>query len=677
MGFITEIHDGAEVGGKARSLAKLAAAGLPTPAGFVMTDELFRSLVATSALPSRLDESGLQVLDAMAAQLHTRAWPAGLTDELRLRLAHTGAAHWSVRSSFATEDRAGGLGAGVFESRVAVATADVESAIRQVLASALSAGAVAYALAHAMDPAAPPVCVLVHAYTPGEAEGSAAWAPATGEPLVWVRAGTLEVEPAVRLKKALAALGQRFGAVEVEWVLDAGRLVFLQMRPYQPPVPPAPWSGWDELGGQGRAAWKWDAAHNPLPLSPAQAGLVALTDEACRVGFRQRVLGGYLFYASDPGCTGPTLSFSEAEQRFVELREQIEAALHDSASLERALSLFLAVHEAILGAIQPALRRKREHLARLLRQHAPAAAHLLPTLYDGVESLAAERHRRAWAVKAAADPGARTLALARFLDLFGDEAAIWDVAQPTHHEQPDALFPSARSSPAPAASAWCVVAEGVEEQLRPELRSAWRLCVAEARRAAGLGEDDDWLYARAQAAVRRALLDLGHQLADSGRLGSAEDVFWLPLSLSRELVRGQAGPADLRALAQTARRAWEAARANPPPVPAAQGPVLRGVGTAGRALGRVFIYRSGAASSVPAGSVVVAQTLLPTELPLIDAAALVTEVGGALDHVAAQARERHLPAVVGVAGAVSALADGELALVDADHGVVVRLGSLR
>ena len=44
------------------------------------------------------------------------------------------------------------------------------------------------------------------------------------------------------------------------------------------------------------------------------------------------------------------------------------------------------------------------------------------------------------------------------------------------------------------------------------------------------------------------------------------------------------------------------------------------------------------------------------ELPLLCAAALVTETGNILDHVAAQARERGLPAVVAVAGACALLA---------------------
>ncbi len=48
--------------------------------------------------------------------------------------------------------------------------------------------------------------------------------------------------------------------------------------------------------GAAEPGWRWDAAHNPLPLSPAQAGLVALVDARCAVPFAQQVIGGYLFY---------------------------------------------------------------------------------------------------------------------------------------------------------------------------------------------------------------------------------------------------------------------------------------------------------------------------------------------------------------------------------------------
>ena len=75
-----------------------------------------------------------------------------------------------------------------------------------------------------------------------------------------------------------------------------------------------------------------------------------------------------------------------------------------------------------------------------------------------------------------------------------------------------------------------------------------------------------------------------------------------------------------------------------------------------------------------AGAIIVAATLLPAELPLISAAGLVVETGGVLDHVAAQARERGIPAIVGARGATSAIADGDLVLLDADAGQLIRLG---
>ena len=48
------------------------------------------------------------------------------------------------------------------------------------------------------------------------------------------------------------------------------------------------------------------------------------------------------------------------------------------------------------------------------------------------------------------------------------------------------------------------------------------------------------------------------------------------------------------------------------------------------------------------------------------------ETGGALDHVAAQARERGIPAVVGAAGAADSFEDGDRVVVDGDAAVVAR-----
>ena len=102
-------------------------------------------------------------------------------------------------------------------------------------------------------------------------------------------------------------------------------------------------------------------------------------------------------------------------------------------------------------------------------------------------------------------------------------------------------------------------------------------------------------------------------------------------------------------------------------------------GAGGVCIGRVEIWNE-ADADLDRGAdlgaepiVIVARTILPTELPLIVASALVVETGGPLDHVAAQARERGIPAVVGALGALTAFAAGDRVLVDGDAGLVARI----
>ena len=783
MSFFAELHgDDARLGGKARSLARLSAAGLRTPAGFVVTHELFRAIGPARSLPERIDDAALAELDRARADLLAAPFPAGFSEELAGRLVQH--ALWSVRSSFANEDVPGGLGAGVYESRVAVRADEVGQAIRQVLASALSPGAVAYALAHGLRPAAPPLSVLLHPYIRGQAEGGAACAAERADdPIIQVRTGTLAAAAAIRLRRDLRALAQIHGAVEVEWVAQGQDVILLQMRPYEPPPEPSAWHGWDDLeaAGESRASWQWDQAHNPLPLSPVHAGLIALVDQHCRIGVRQRVLGQYLFYAPDPRPGPRSVSVEDAPARFAALCAEVEsrlAALGSEPPLEPALELLLAVEEPIFGIIQPALRAARADLEEFLRQAAPSAAPALGPLLLGVESMASERRRRAAKWRVAKNARERAHARDHYLELFGDETTVWDVAFPTCREIPETLARScqeiprrpkgrpadrgsrgsgrgrervrargagggkesaggtrsphggfgtdspphphprfarpSRKSPTQAAARWSLpptlpltlaeqrwpgisqpaltggethgrnapaaamseerASEAVENLIAPARREEWRRLLLLARQAAGLGEDDDWIYARVQAALRRALLRLGKSLSEMGALPDAADVFFLPLPLVRALAAGAPPPAALAIQAVAGRAAWEAACRDPPPAQAAPDTVsVRGVGTGGRALGRVVLHRPGSPLPTP-GQILLAPTLLPSELPLLVAAALVTETGGPLDHVATQARERRLPAVVGAAGACRLFRQGDLVLVDADRGVVVRLG---
>src|SRR5204862_528004 len=78
--------------------------------------------------------------------------------------------------------------------------------------------------------------------------------------------------------------------------------------------------------------------------------------------------------------------------------------------------------------------------------------------------------------------------------------------------------------PAENAAAWDQRRAVVAAELPPALGPSFDEALTLARACTAVLEDDDWLYARIQAAVRRALLGLGRRLASSGALDHAEDV---------------------------------------------------------------------------------------------------------------------------------------------------------
>jgi pyruvate,water dikinase len=309
--------------------------------------------------------------------------------------------------------------------------------------------------------------------------------------------------------------------------------------------------------------------------------------------------------------------------------------------------------------------------------------------------MAQERHARAADLRGAASDEARAAMTDAYLARFGDEAPIWDVAAPTYREDSARLvsLPTARPEEAlvreASAPSWQAAARAIATHLAPADRATFATLLEAARRARAAGEDDDWLYARVQAAVRAALLREGERLAAGGRLASAGDVFWLPFERVRAWAAGEppGTRADLQAQVAAARAEYARALQDPPELgsngdegarsTSARGGVIRGLrASAGRAIGRAVVYRPPAAAvnrSPDHGEILIAATLLPTELPLISAAGLVVETGGVLDHVAAQARERGIPAIVGARGACAAITDGDLVLLDADAGQIIRL----
>jgi phosphohistidine swiveling domain-containing protein len=686
VSFVADL-DASDVGsgGKARSLARLAALGFATPSGFVVRDEVFRALCPHTLAPEQFDQSALWALDRIRHGIDVAPWPDGFLEELESRLQSLGGNRFSVRSSFASEDVAGALAAGIYESCVDVPLGHVESAIRRVLGSAMSPGAAAYAMAHGRNPGDAPIAVLVHAFASGEAEGSAAFAPgSTPEPVFMVRQGSLPDGARLELRAGLERLARGLGPVEIEWVWSGQRLVYLQLRPFQPKAPPVEWPGWRDLPPSAgeRDGWHWDMAHNPLPLSPAQAGLVEFVDTQCQIGMRQRVLGGYLFYARDPRSLPAAIAPEDAGEFFEGLRQDFQAQkakLGATPALDDALSLFADVYQRIFGVLQPALRRARRELQDFLGEHAPAQLALLPALCAGVPSVAEERRRRALAIRQASGEGERTRARAAYLALFGDEAPVWDVCAPTYAEDSSSLsHADDAASKQVAPPDWQSASTAVQGTLSESQREAWRGLLTLAREALSLSEADDWLYARAQAVVRRSLLATGQALQRAGQLPEASEVFFLPLHVVRGIGPNAPAVGSLAEVANAGRVAWQAAQKNPPPAAVLDdGQVVRGHGTGGHAVGRVVVHQSGSLRRIAVDSVLLAPTLLPTELPLVSAVAIVTETGGPLDHVAAQARERGIPAVIGAAGAGSVLHEGDLVLVDGERGLVVGLERAR
>jgi phosphohistidine swiveling domain-containing protein len=665
----------ARIGGKARSLLRLAAAGAPVPRAFAVTTELFRALRAAGPpLPATLaDGDALARAQDAAAALTSAPWPPAFVDELAAALAAldaTPTARFSVRSSATLEDRADAVGAGIFLSRTDVAARDVPAAAREVLGAALAPGALAYVARRGLPTAALEMAVLVHPFTRGDASGTAAFDPARDQaPLIDVT-GAISAAAAATIARVTRDLVARDGASEVEWVATGDEVLFLQLRPYRAPAR-RPWSGAAQLAD---AAWRWDAAHNPLPLSPAHAGLVALVDARCRTGFRQRVVGGYLFAAPAAAAPPPPDDATRALRALTRDAEARLAALGAAPSLDDALAAFERIYEPLFGVVQPAARAARDALQAFLAAHARGEP--VAELLRGVPSLATERHRRADAIAHAADAGARAAAVAAYVARFGDEAPAWDVAAPTYAEDAGPLDRVGARPPAAEIEPRDVEAT-FAAALPPHARAEGRRLLAAARAAVAVAEDDDALYARAQAVVRHALLRAGRRLQAANVLARAADVFWLPL----EVVRGRApltAAAVTHAIAD-ARAAHAAALADPPPLPDAR-PAwddramgVRGRGaSSGRALGRVHLHDP--ATPVPPDAILVARTLLPTELPLLAPAALVVETGGPLGHVAAQARERGLPAVVDAAGACAAFRHGDLVFVDGDAGLVIRVG---
>jgi pyruvate,water dikinase len=681
------VHDlgaaDATCGGKAVGLARLLAAGLPVPAGFVIDGGAFRA-IAGELDPERADIG--HVLAQAAERIARAEIPRELADEVRERARELGSLVM-VRSSATIEDGAAGAAAGVFSSRRGVAVADVWDAIRAVWTSALTPLAAAYARRRGGRIEIGVIVQELVAGTPVTVYTRPPGAPEAGE--LMVQRGDQvsrhsrtdlprEIETqhaavlALRAETAIAAAhGADVELVQIRkqhgfdlamqtWIVQARPIVHPAPSALVPP-PPAVLAPLQD----GRT-WTWDVAHNPEPLSPAQQGLVDLV--ATTGPWTLRVVAGFLY--SSPNATPRPAATTKQElcARAADCEARCERALAgDGAPLDR----YVAFYRIWAGELAPLIATARAVLPAELRAAGYEQPDALAAALIGGRPSAVE------VMLAAAARG--ELSEDDVTEELGCLTPAWDVAAPTFGERPgmirDAIARARRAEelavrskrPTPSRGEEPRVSATMAAKLAREAAIAVERerAVELARAAADLAERDDALFARAQWVVRKALLARGDQL------GIGDDIFWIPLGDPSTDVD------DLRRRASAARAAAaRAAKWQMPLVvggaPVAETPALRGVGTGPKVSGRVVRFASlASAISVGHGDVVVTRAVTPALAVVVaGCAALVSETGGLLDHGAALARELGVPCVVGCRDAWSLLSDGMLVTVDGDGGAV-------
>ncbi len=681
------------VGGKAFQLARLVASGLPVPRGFVLT-------TATEA------RSGAELCNIF-----------NYLYECLAAISETGP--FAVRSSAVIEDGVASSAPGIFASILGVELAEIEPAVRRVWASSRTGLVRDYAAARGLSDLA--MAVLVQVQVPavartserGEGPAGTLYTRPPGRPdademvvethfrvgkpgtsIRLARSGPLDGSRELALDSAVTAelrdvalraeraIEAAVGA-DIEWVIGDARIWLVQARPVvhpsAEPGPPFPPALLQFSRVEPELVWRMDVSHNPDPLSPAQSGLVERMDGARLAPYRMRVVGGYLYSAALEQASPPELAAEDLQARFdTEIAPAMEAALATAeGDVTSALDAYGKFYAIYAGVLSPLLAETKKALPRFLDEHFAE---------DGVR-LAAELLGE----RSPASLQSLLLEVARgersFAELLAEAGAMspaWDVAATTYAETPAAL----RRAVELAANTRVEWTDGSQlaATLRGRLSAAdaarFDRCLAAARVARDIGEQDDRWYARAQAGVRQAML----ALAAEWRLADPEDIFYLPLEMVLRVGRQTPDPKRIRRLAQAGRAARRRQRNWRMPLVFADGEVragtrsLRGAhtwqgrGIGGRAQGSAIrIDDLNERPAIENDSIVVARILTPAMVfALHGASALVSEFGGLLGHGAAMARELGIPCVVACANAWHEIHTGDSLWIDGDAGLVIR-----
>jgi pyruvate,water dikinase len=299
-------------------------------------------------------------------------------------------------------------------------------------------------------------------------------------------------------------------------------------------------------------------------------------------------------------------------------------------------------------------------------------------------------------------PAGLQRSMAQFLELYGHRAvAEIDLGMPRWGDDPAHLFgvlsgyvrldPDADSPEQHfadgARDARAMMSELVRRaRRRSRLRAAAvSFCLRRARALIGIREMPKFLVILALRTARTAMLSIGAELAEAGRIETADDIAFLDF----DDVKAAAAGEDLRASVRARRERYDAElrRRHVPRVLLSDGTelealrshgetaepgTLRGTpASAGTVTARARVILDPLGAQLEPGEILVAPSTDPGWTPLfLTAGGLVMEMGGANSHGAVVAREYGIPAVVGVARATEAIRTGDEVTIDGAAGVV-------
>ncbi|WP_105614776.1 PEP/pyruvate-binding domain-containing protein [Vallitalea okinawensis] len=206
---------------------------------------------------------------------------------------------------------------------------------------------------------------------------------------------------------------------------------------------------------------------------------------------------------------------------------------------------------------------------------------------------------------------------------------------------------------------------------------------AKAYNILGIREHPKYMYVYANDKLRQVALKLAKQFVKEGRLDVIDDIFMLT---SNEITEGQHNPHfDLKSIVTEKKKVRGITKhvKSWPTIIDSRGKIFRYirqsesgdlVGDAvspGIIKGRAKVLLTPFEKPLHKGEILVAKATEPTWTPIfINAAAVVMEVGGPLQHGAIIAREYGIPCVTGIDGATTTIKDGDLLEVDGSSGIV-------